>query len=278
MTDKKLPTYKKGTILNLSNNTKEIHYINKPKYKPIRSKYPTEIYQIDLIDWGKTFGNNKLKYILTVVDVFSRNAGSIGITSKTANNVLEGYKKVIKQFFNDIEPTEINTDDGNEFRGSFDKYLNELGIIHIISTGDNKNRNFIVERFNGTLSYIIQRYLTENNTTQFVKEIPNFIKAYNSSFHTGINAIPSLVFEGRDIPTLKTDLSKLNTEEFNEGDKVRIKNIRKQFTKGKIQRYSTNVYTVMKQKGHRYKLKLNADDEDENGVYYPYHRLLKSKL
>ncbi len=77
----------------------------------------------------------------------------------------------------------IYTDNGSEYMGDFDKYLTELGIIHIYGGVNDKRNTSPIERFNRTLRISIEKYkYTYGRVSKSI--IPIIIDAYNDSSHS----------------------------------------------------------------------------------------------
>ena len=78
------------------------------QHKPARKKFKgrkvipvniNDVYHMDLVDVQKFAEHNDgYKYMLTVIDCFSRYAMSIPIKSKVPNNIIEGLSQVFKEY------------------------------------------------------------------------------------------------------------------------------------------------------------------------------------
>ena len=85
------------------------------------------LWQADLIDVQKyKYQNSHYKYIMTVIDCFSRYAWALPIKSKQAVNTQEAFKKIIED--SGRKPEKLVIDGGNEFKGECKKYLQSLNI------------------------------------------------------------------------------------------------------------------------------------------------------
>lgn len=135
---------------------------------------PFKSMSIDLIDFNfKPSGN--LRYIIVLVDNFSRKMFTTPITAKTAEKSAKGMEKLFEQIktqngqtaFDSIKY--INSDDGSEFKGDFDTLLkaqtNEKrknGIDRRRTLGGNPAQNGLVERQNGKLKMLIAKLIKIN--------------------------------------------------------------------------------------------------------------------
>ena len=77
----------------------------------ITASRPNEIFQVDLIDYTKKSAEGS-RYILAVVDVFSRKLWVEPLTSKDPGSVVVALRK---EFLRSLYPEQITTDMGQEF-------------------------------------------------------------------------------------------------------------------------------------------------------------------
>lgn len=132
---------------------------------------PFHSMSVDLIDFNfKPSGN--LKYIIVLVDNFSRKMFTAPITGKTADKTTKGMEKIFKKI-KDTHGQEaldkikyINSDDGSEFKGSYDKLLKGMttpkrlnGIKRFRTLGGNPAQNGLVERQNGKVKMILAKLI-----------------------------------------------------------------------------------------------------------------------
>ena len=89
-------------------------------HKPIRRKFPKrkvfaknvdDIWAADLVEMGKLSKFNKgYKYLLTVIDVFSKYGWIIALKNKTGDSVASALRLIFKQ--DGRKPTRLWTDKG----------------------------------------------------------------------------------------------------------------------------------------------------------------------
>ena len=73
----------------------------------------------------------KYKYVIDIIDVFSKWIWSYPVYDKTAASALRCLKKFIFSFG---KPNTLHTDNGNEFKNTLiDNFCNSLNIRHIFS-------------------------------------------------------------------------------------------------------------------------------------------------
>jgi transposase InsO family protein len=119
-----------------------------------------QLWQIDLADVSHISSHNDdHKFILTIIDCFSRYAFAVPLKNKTAVAVRHAFPQVIESQLR--KPVYLQSDKGREFVNAiFQEYLKENGIIHYTSENDdikcalverfNRNRNCNCNRFNST--------------------------------------------------------------------------------------------------------------------------------
>lgn len=129
---------------------KELHSPARKNFKRRTSvmKGINDTFQADLVEmipYARVNQNNK--YILTVIDTFSKYAWAIPVKTKTGKDVTEAMKSVL-----DVGkiPKNVQTDFGKEFYNThFAKLMNDYKINHYSTYSTKKAA--IVERFNRTL-------------------------------------------------------------------------------------------------------------------------------
>ena len=135
-------------------NNQEVNQIFKEKHKPLYIPISADkvgTLQADLIDMSKLASHNKnYKWILNVIDVYSRKVWSFPIKTKEPTNVLPAIKKVVADV---AEVDKLTTDSGGEFKGSVSKYLKDNNFTQVFAnpTDNTKLRTGMVERYHKTL-------------------------------------------------------------------------------------------------------------------------------
>ena len=104
---------------------------NKSDLVPVKSSGVLNQVQVDLVDMSKysvAIDGTHYRYILVILDVFSRFLFLRPITSKSSSQVAN----VLLQLFSDIgPPLRIQSDQGTEFKGVVHTLMTSLG-VHII--------------------------------------------------------------------------------------------------------------------------------------------------
>lgn len=254
--------------------------IYKPKFKhyPTRkviANRPNSIWSIDLVDIPDLKEeNNNIRYMLNIVDVFSRYAWSLPIQNKQSITVLNGLKEIIKENDN-TKPNYLWSDEGTEFKKEFNEYCKENNIIQYHTYGNAKSS--IVERYNRTIKTNLYKLFMVNRSNNWVDILPDVVKKYNNTKHRVIGMTPS------DAMNLNKDQIKelykkqygnqkkpKGAPKFKIGDYVRISRIKDTFEKGYHPNWSMEIYKIVNMKPttpYTYELEdLNA--EPINGSFY----------
>jgi transposase InsO family protein len=186
--------------------------------KPITEKAPNRRWQIDLIDLGENIAasNYGRRYIVNVVDVFSRYSWIRFIGIKSATVVLDALIDILHEINdeNDIElfPNVIQSDNGGEFMGEFDEYLQEKGIKHIINDTYTPTQNAIVERSNKQLRELIKAMMIKKRSKRIYNFIPDIQESKNNTYIKSLKASPKDLWEpNKDIISVR-DLPKTIAE------------------------------------------------------------------
>ena len=88
--------------------------------------------------------NKGIRYLLCVIDLFSRYAWVIPLKNKTGESIVEGFKKMLDD--SNRKPNKIWVDHGSEFyNNKFEKFLKEND-IEMYSTF-NEGKSVVAERF-----------------------------------------------------------------------------------------------------------------------------------
>ena len=104
--------------------------------------------QADLMEIGRwSRFNNNYKYLLNIVDIYSRYAWSIPIKTKKPSEVALKLKPIFEKLKNNRMT--FTVDNGNEFNGDVNKLLDKYNIKKYVNDPESlQQHTHIVERFN----------------------------------------------------------------------------------------------------------------------------------
>lgn len=239
------------------------------------------IWQIDLCDLSKlSVFNRGYKFLLTVIDVFSRYAFVRPLKNKTGLEVSKAIEHIFET--EKRKPNSLSSDLGTEFYNANVNLILEKRNIKLFSI-HGEPKMALVERFNRTLKTKMWKYFTSHNTKKYINVLPNLVSSYNNSRHRIIGMAPSQVNEKIEkqlwIKLYRKEFLKSIKYRFNVGDYVKIRKIKKTFEKGYVANWTTDVYIVQKRYGTNpvtYKLK-DINNEDVDGSFYEKQMQLVSK-
>ena len=191
--------------------------------------------------------NRGYKYLLTVLDVFSKYAWVVPIKDKKGETITKAFKVIVGK----RKPVYLWTDKGTEFYNSdFKEYLKENGIT-LYST-QNVEKSSVIERFNRTLKSKMFKQFTIQNSTVFTDILPQIVEEYNNTYHSTIKMTPkeASLKKSESIAHLNSyhdeSFPKFKKPSFKEGDKVRISKYRGIFDKSYKGNWSEELFVIYK--------------------------------
>lgn len=254
-------------------------------HRAARKKYPTRKYIVHDIDeqWQADLAdvsliaqqNNGYRFILTVIDIFSRYAWARPLKTKGGKEVADAFRDI---FEGGRIPKRVQSDQGKEFEN---RHIAQLFNEHGIELFSVKSayKAAIVERFNRTLKTKLWRYFTMSLKEKWTNVLQDVVDSYNKSVHRGINRRP--------IDVTSENAGQLRDEVYGEkkkkkraerakndvkvGDMVRISKVKSIFAKGYLPNWTEELFTVAeintKYSPTTYKLK-DYNNEMIEGSFY----------
>ena len=234
-------------------------------------------WQADLCDMRRLKAHNShYQYILTVVDVLSKHAWAEPIKRKTPEEVERAFRKILDG--SGRQPHWLMTDRGNEFKGCFQRFLQQRQIrFYFAPNPVIKAAN--VERFNRTLKNKIWRYFTLHRTKRWTGALPAIMHTLNHTRSHPIGMRPvdmnsrneSLVWRRLYGPKKRVKKQQQPPKfKFAVGDRVRVARWRKVFDKGYTPTFTQEIYTVSACLPRRLPVYRLQDEEGKAipGVFY----------
>ena len=189
--------------------------------------------------------NKGFRYMLNIIDCFSKYAWSIPMKNKTGLTTLEALKQIIHD--SNRKPKFIWVDQGKEFYNKhFDEWLKDNNVTRYSTFGPHKSA--VVERFNRTLKEKMWKRFTAENTRNWIDMLDRLLNEYNTTKHSSINMTPKEASEKENEEKVN-NYSRYVTEskskqKFKVGDKVRISRIKAVFEKGYLPNWSEEIFTI----------------------------------
>jgi len=155
---------------------------------PSFSHFKRYQFQIDLIDiqpyarW-----NDNTRYILSVIDTFTRKAWVRPCKDKSADVVLNAFRSIIDEAGK--PPLTLIADRGTELKNKkFIKFCNEKK-IKFLHNYTSTHASY-VERFNRTFQNILYKFLSQFETRRYIDNLQDFVDSYNGRIHRMIDMSP----------------------------------------------------------------------------------------
>ena len=159
-------------------------------YKPVTRKFKRrrvhvngidEIWAADLIDMQAfSKDNNGIKYLISVIHIFSKFAWIIPLKQKTGQKVAKVFSRILRE----RRPSKMWVDKGREF------YIKDYQKLAQVYSTENEDKSCVIERFNRTITEKMFMYFSANNTRKFVDALDLFVDQYNNTIHSSIKMTP----------------------------------------------------------------------------------------
>ena len=234
---------------------------NKKKYKRLRVEInrPNEQWQIDLMDMSSLSRyNSGFRYVLIVIDVYSRYVWTRKLKTKNSIDVLKKFESVIDD--ENVLPSTIHSDKGGEFSAIKKKCLNgSYGkIVKYRSSENYEMKSVIVERFIRTLRMMISNVLYGlygKFEARYTNVLDKIVQKYNESGHSSLDSNSP-----KDIYREKVKISRVFKYKkyfqfypfykkgmiLKEGQKVRVAQLKSRFQKESTFKWSKEIFRVDK--------------------------------
>ena len=225
--------------------------------------------------------NAGYRYLLMVLDVFSKYGWIVPLKDKKGETVAEALKTILKE---GRKPEYLWTDKGKEYYNKHVKELLDKNKITLYST-ENEEKSSVCERWNRTIKTKMWKQFTVQGNTQYLDMLPKLVKQYNNTKHSSsIKMTPIEASKKKNEGTvyfnLYGNLEQVSSKpKFKIGDKVRISKYKRNvFDKGYTPNWSEEVFTVDEiqyTNPINYKLKDLRGEDIQGSFYEP--ELLKAK-
>jgi len=143
--------------------------------------------------------NVNFRYILSVIDLFSKFLYLIPVKTKSGPSVTAAFLSIFDDTpkLTSRRPVWLRKDKG---KGFFNKDIQDIlrdeGIqFQVCRNPDVKCA--VIERGQRTIRDSLYNYFTYKNTLRYIDILPKFVKAYNDTVHSTAGMAPSRVTYGR---------------------------------------------------------------------------------
>ena len=210
-----------------------------------------KIWAADLVEMQKHSKWNKgFKYLLMVIDVFSKYGWIVPLKDKKTESVSLAFDYIFKK--SKRKPEKLWPDKGSEFISKHFKDFLKRNNIMLYHT-QNEEKSSVVERWSRTMKNRMWKMFSTNNNTVYWDKLDKLLDDYNNRKHSSIKMSPTeastKVNEKQVFANLYEDeiYMKPGKPKFSIGDKVRIsKYKRKVFDKGYTPNWREEVFMIDK--------------------------------
>ena len=217
--------------------------------------------------------NKGYKYLLMVLDLFSKYGWIVPLKTKTGLEVSQALASI----FRENKPKMLWVDKGKKYYNRHVLDLLAKDKIEIYST-ENEEKSSVCERWNRTIKTKMYEQFTIQNNTVYIDILPKILSSYNNCKHRSIRMTPKEARKpenyGKVYFHLYRDLGTRGAQAkptFANCDRVRISKYKRQtFDKGYTPNWTEEVFTVDKiQMTHpiTYKIR-DGNSEDIKGTFY----------
>ena len=230
-------------------------FINEIYSKPPKKNYATnktdvyfidDIWSLDILDL-KDYGpenNRGYRYVLVVIDNFSKFGWTIPLKNKNAQTIKDSFENIL--ISSKRKPNLIETDHGKEFYNIFFQDFLNKNNIKLYSRNSSFGSVF-AERFNRTFRDLLKKIVFEHGDAKWIDILPTITKQYNNRIHSSTKMTPIQAslkkIEGYVYKNLLDKRKKVKPK-FQIDDLFRTADLKKTFSKGDTTNWSYKLYKI----------------------------------
>ncbi len=258
----------------------------KPRFRPRVHVSHMGLYaESDLADMKQYSSDNSgYKYILVVIDQFSRYVLARGLRDKNNNTVVRELSSIL-----DESPPfrYMLTDRGKEYTGRVTQtFFKERGVKHFTSEGEMHAAR--AERVIKTLKGRLTRYMIHRQKMQWYDILADIVKSYNNTIHRSIGRAPAEVTPQNEAevleymlrlkaPPVKRERPKrvaVQSRPFRlkVRDHVRLSQLKERFDRHYSQHWSGEIFVIVKRvrrEGRPFYKVSDIRGEEITGIFAP---------
>ena len=185
-------TFKQVKAFVLSQNVRQVFHQLPPSKGKIAAPNIDDTWVADLVDYSWQPSESKAKssepafqYILLVQDVFSRRLMARPIRNKLATTCQEAFQSILEE--HKTKPTVLSTDQGWEFKGAFNDYLERENIYHRLKDPRALNSQGTLDAAIKALRPMLARIQAEESTNDWASEVERAVTVYNHLVHNHLH-------------------------------------------------------------------------------------------
>jgi hypothetical protein len=241
----------------------ELHkQFKRPKQlRKVYFKSKDNIWNADLIIMPE---QENYKYILTIMDGYTRYAWTVPLKDKKGETVANAFKDVMKK--SKRKPNKLWVDQGKEFYNQHMYSLRDTNgdklfkfkdedILKKDENGEYKNniysvfnfgKNPVIERFNKTLTNKLWKQFTVQGNQKWLNILQKTTSKYNNSIHRTIGTTPSLASKNPSLVKIQTETHDNKKPKLKINDRVRIFKYKNRFEKGYKGYWTKEIFKITK--------------------------------
>ena len=233
----------------------DLYQLHKPSRKtfprrPIIVQGIDHLWQADLSDVSSLKNyNNGNRFLLFVIDSFSKFAWVRPMKDKTAQSITQAMRSILDD--SGRKPLHFQTDKGGEFLNRPFRGLMKEKNIKFYTSQNEETKAAFVERLQRTYKTKMFRFFTDRNTLKYVNVLQDLMDSYNSTIHSSTGFRPREVDRENEVQIRKKlcqkwrrTSEKVTPRSLKEGDQVRISIARHTFRKGYLPQWSEEIFTI----------------------------------
>lgn len=246
-------------LKDIENDLSEIRtYTLHKEKKPVKNFNPFFIYskhqmwQSDLVYLPNFINENEgSKYLMCVLEVFSRKLFIKVIKNKDTKTVLDAFSEIHKSI--GASPKILYVDKGGEYvNKKFKDYCTSNSIKLVFTLNDTKAPH--VERAQRSIQSLLYKMLEEKQTRHFLPYLDDVLKIYNNRKNRITGFSPNDAYKDENSVKVRENLEKYYMQKvhlrkkpkFKVGDTVRISLKRRVFERGYEPKFSEEVFKIRK--------------------------------
>ena len=215
--------------------------IRKFKRRKMYFSFNDNIWGVDLADMQLISKLNEGKYLLCVIDLFSKYAWVAPLKDKKGASIVNAFQSILNN--SKRKPNKIWVDYGSEFYNNVFKNFLKDNDISVYST-HNEGKSVIVERFIKTLKNKIYKHMTTVVKNVYFDDLDDIVDKYNNTYHSLIKMKPKDVTDSSFVKY--SEESNEKDPKFKTGNHVRISKYKNIFAKGYTPNWSEEIFVVKK--------------------------------
>ena len=158
--------------------------------RPLALKRPLAQFQMDIVDMSDLAGHNRQRrYLLNIIDCFSRKAWSFALTNRTGASIAQQLRGL---FESGQIPSVLHSDNGTEFTSAeVAAVCGGYAVKQVFGLPYKSTSQGTVERFNATLRQLIRVQISQSGSSNYIDVLQRLVDSYNNTTHSSTKLTPN---------------------------------------------------------------------------------------